>query len=378
MARGRGGRSSFSGVTATVFGATGFLGKFVVNRFGAVGTQLVLPYRTEPWLFKELRTAGALGQLLFTEFHLNDEESIARAVQHSDVVVNMIGRDHETRNFTFRQANAEGAGRIARISKKMGVKKFVHVSAMNCDKTYEGYCVLGGSKYLKTKFEGEQLVREEFPEAIIIRPADMYGHADKSDRFLWYLLNWNRMSQANFPEEPYRVPMGGRGIYKQPIYAGDVAQAIVNASLRSVALPGMTYQAVGPRRYEYRDIIDWILRATRRRGAYDMPNTEIRDLKYFPILLVQAYINELLQDFQFKPKGNMILDKIERETVSDVVDPALPLIDDLGVENLELLEHKGRSCVEIDQKHAILTPYPGEWPEVYPAKFTTPDRPSFM
>lgn len=378
MRRGRGGRSSFSGVTATVFGATGFLGKFVANRLGARGTQMIFPYRSEPWYFRDLKTCGALGQVLFSEFHLRNEESIARAVKHSDVVISLINRDFDTRNFNMYESNAEGPARLARISKTMGVKKFIHVSAMNCERSYEGYCVKGGSQYLKTKYQGELMVRDEFPEAIIIRPADMYGFADVSCKFIQqYLLHWNRMSVSTFGGT-YRVPHGGYGIFKQPIYAGDVAQAITNAALDDAAVPGLTYQAVGPRRYEYRDIVDWLLRATRMAGSPDMPEVRVGDLKYQPLLLAQAWVNELTSNFQNFPKGYLTFDKIERETVSDEVDPALPLIDDLGIPQLEYLEHRGLHNAEISQRYATVNPMPDEFPEVYPAKFTEPHRPSYV
>jgi len=371
MKRGKGFRSSFSGTVATVFGATGFLGKFVANRLGACGTQMIFPYRCDAYMMKHLKPAGDLGQCLFTEFHLRDEESIRRAVRHSHVVINLIGREFETRNFTYHEANAEGAARLARISKEMGVKRFIHLSAMNCDRDHKGYLVKGGSKFLKSKGEGEKMVLKEFPEAVIIRPAEMFGYADNSDRLIWYIIHWFRlsMSEVNWA---YRVPLAGRGVFKQPIYGGDVAQAIVNAAIKDMGEPGQIYQAVGKRRYEWRDLIDWVLRVTRRAGAFDLPDTRIADVKYQPLLLLQAYLNELFIPFQYQPKGNVIFDRLERETVSDLVDPDLPLINELGVETLEPIEGRGAHCAEMGALYMQVRPYPGEWPELYPAKFTEP------
>ena len=53
-------------------------------------------------------------QVLFTEFHLQDEESVMKAVKHSDIVINMIGREFETKNFTFNDVHNEGARMLAR------------------------------------------------------------------------------------------------------------------------------------------------------------------------------------------------------------------------------------------------------------------------
>ena len=45
LARGPGGRSSISGIRATVFGSTGFLGRYVVNQLGRMGSAVSLPTR---------------------------------------------------------------------------------------------------------------------------------------------------------------------------------------------------------------------------------------------------------------------------------------------------------------------------------------------
>lgn len=122
-----------------------------------------------------------MGQVLFTPFHLKDENSIEKAVRYSNVVINLVGRDWETKNFKFNDVHVDGAERIARIARKAGVKRFIHVSALNCSENPQEFMVKGGSKFLKSKWESEQRVLEEFPTAVIFRPADIYG---QEDRFL--------------------------------------------------------------------------------------------------------------------------------------------------------------------------------------------------
>lgn len=65
MKRGTGGRSSFSGTVATVFGATGFIGRYVVNQLGKVGSQVIVPYRGDEHDYRHLRLMGDLGQVVF-------------------------------------------------------------------------------------------------------------------------------------------------------------------------------------------------------------------------------------------------------------------------------------------------------------------------
>ena len=130
---------------------------------------------------------GDLGQIVPLELDIRNPQQIAEAVRHSDIVYNLIGRDHETkcvsfthsyrssncrRNFDFTSVNKTGAADIARISAESGVPRLVHVSHINAaaDST---------SKFYRTKKEGEDAVRAAFPSAIIARPSQMYGPEDK-------------------------------------------------------------------------------------------------------------------------------------------------------------------------------------------------------
>lgn len=119
LKRGTGGRSSFNGMVVTIFGSTGFVGRYVANKFGKIGSQVILPYRADHYEAMRLKLVGDLGQVLFHFYHLEDEESIKAAVKYSNVVVNLVGRDWETNNFDFNAVHIDGARRIA--------KYFMHI-----------------------------------------------------------------------------------------------------------------------------------------------------------------------------------------------------------------------------------------------------------
>ncbi|NIG60864.1 NADH dehydrogenase [Pontoporia blainvillei] len=141
---GKGGRSSVSGIVATVFGATGFLGRYVVNHLGRMGSQVIIPYRCEPYDTMHLRPMGDLGQIIFLEWNGTDKDSIRRAVEHSNVVINLVGREWETRNFDFEDVFVKIPQAIAQVSKEAGVEKFIHVSHLNAD-------IKSSSKYMRNK-----------------------------------------------------------------------------------------------------------------------------------------------------------------------------------------------------------------------------------
>lgn len=93
--------------------------------------QLILPYRGDHYDVLRLRLVGDLGQVLFMPYDLRDEESLRKAMRHSNVVVNLVGRDWETHNFSFDTVHVEGAARVARIARECGVEKLIHVSSLN-------------------------------------------------------------------------------------------------------------------------------------------------------------------------------------------------------------------------------------------------------
>jgi NADH dehydrogenase (ubiquinone) 1 alpha subcomplex subunit 9 len=92
---------------------------------------MILPYRGDHYDVLRLRLVGDLGQVLFMPYDLRDEESLRKAMRHSNVVINLTGRDWETRNFSFDAVHVDGAARIARIARECGVEKLVHVSSLN-------------------------------------------------------------------------------------------------------------------------------------------------------------------------------------------------------------------------------------------------------
>lgn len=114
MKRGTGGRSSFNGMVVTILGSTGFLGPYVANKFGKIGSQMICGYRGDFYPAMRLKPCGDLGQVLFHFYELNDEKSIREAVKYSNVVVNLVGRAWETKNFKFNDVHVDGARRIAR------------------------------------------------------------------------------------------------------------------------------------------------------------------------------------------------------------------------------------------------------------------------
>ncbi|KAA1469748.1 39kDa subunit of Ndufa9, NADH ubiquinone oxidoreductase [Dentipellis sp. KUC8613] len=228
VAQGPPGRSAVTGHVATVFGCTGFLGRYLVSKLAKAGTQVIIPYRDEDEK-RHLKVMGDLGQIVPMEWDLRSENQIEECVRHSDIVYNLVGREYETKNFNFRDVNAVGAGRIADISAKSGVPRFVHVSHLNASPN-------SSSKFYQAKAEGEELVKDAFPTATVVRPGTMFGFEDK---LLNNMAIWPIWWKLNHGETKIR-----------PVHVMDVAQALTNlisvpSFPRLVNLPGpstLTYE----------------------------------------------------------------------------------------------------------------------------------------
>ncbi|UXI19617.1 Elongation factor [Sarcoptes scabiei] len=236
LKRGTGYRSSFSGLVVTVFGSTGFLAKPLVNNLARMGCQVICPYRGEIYAAKNLKLAGDLGQVLFVPFHLRNVDTLYRAMKYSNIVINLIGKSNETSNFDFESIHVEAPRTIARIAREIGVDRLIHVSALNSSKNPVPYYLKRGSKFLKTKYYGEEAVMEEFPNATIFRPADMYGEFDS---YLNYYCFYQRRGLRKIS-----VPNGGYGITKTPVHVNDVARGIVSA-ITDESTIGKKIDAVG-------------------------------------------------------------------------------------------------------------------------------------
>ncbi|XP_010573635.1 PREDICTED: NADH dehydrogenase [ubiquinone] 1 alpha subcomplex subunit 9, mitochondrial isoform X2 [Haliaeetus leucocephalus] len=237
---GRSGRSSVSGIVATVFGATGFLGRYVVNRLGRIGSQVIIPYRCDQYDLMYLRPMGDLGQLLFLEWDCKDKDSIRRAVEHSNVVINLVGKEWETKNFSFEDEFVNIPKNIAQITREAGVETLIHISHLNAS-------MKSPSKYLRSKAVGENVVREEFPDAIILKPSEMFG---REDRFLNHYANMRWFGGVPL------ISLGKKTV-KQPVYVVDVAKAIINA-IKDPDAKGKTYALAGPNRYLLYDMVEYI------------------------------------------------------------------------------------------------------------------------
>lgn len=235
------------GQLITVLGGGGFLGRYVVQRLLARGARVRIAQRT-PRAATFLKPLGGLGQTQFVAVDVRSPASVARAVQGSDAVINLVGA------FDNMQAvQADGAGHVAAAAKAAGVPTLVHVSAIGADSK-------SASAYGRSKGDGEAAVRAAFPDAAILRPSILFG---REDLFVNRFAALIRMSPV--------VPVIAPNAKFQPAYVGDAADAVVAALDSSAA--GRTFEIGGPQILTMGELLRWIADATGRTPLFvDVPD----------------------------------------------------------------------------------------------------------
>jgi NADH dehydrogenase len=206
----------------TVFGGGGFVGRYVCEALLKAGARLRVAER-HPRRAMFLQPLASVGQLSFTTADMARPDSVARAVDGADAVVNLVG----VFAGNLDAVHVEGPRRAATQAAAGGAKAFVHVSAIGADPQ-------SPSQYGRTKGEGEAAVRAAFAGATIIRPSLVFGAEDQlTNRFA---------ALARLPLLPVIAP--ARRF--QPIFVGDLARAIAAAALDPARHAGKTYDLAGP------------------------------------------------------------------------------------------------------------------------------------
>jgi uncharacterized protein YbjT (DUF2867 family) len=282
---------------ATVFGGSGFIGRYIVKRLAASGYVVrVVGRDPESALF--LKPMGAVGQIVPLFASPREPATIARATVDANVVVNCVGILAEPAPGEFMRIQAEGAGQMARACAEAGVERLVHLSAIGADPASE-------SLYARSKGEGERAVMAAFPAATILRPSVVFG---REDQFFNRFAGIARFSPV--------VPVISGDSRFQPVFVGDVADAVMGALAREESR-GRIYELGGPRVYTFRELIQWIVKTVqRRRFVVDVPPDIAR---------LQARVMEHL------PGKPLTRDQLLLLSKDNVASPDFPGLADLGV-----------------------------------------------
>ena len=272
----------------TVFGGSGFLGRHVVRAL-ANRNYLIRVAVRRPELTGYLQPLGRVGQIHAVQANVRFPQSIEAAVRDADVVINLVGILFERGRQRFDAVQAEGAGAVAQAANAAG-SRLIHVSAIGADEN-------SVSDYARSKAVGEWLVLAAQPQAIITRPSIVFGPED--DFF-------NRFAALARISPALPLPGGGHTRF-QPVFAGDVAEAIARAVDGKVK-SGTVYEFGGPDVLTFKELMEFTLATIeRRRLLLPIP---------FAVMKLQAAF------LQFLPEPPLTPDQVELLKSDNVVSAA--------------------------------------------------------
>jgi len=228
-----------------VFGGSGFVGRNVVRALAMRGYRIRVACR-RPDLAGHLQPLGNVGQIQPIQANVRVRWSVDHAVQGADHVVNLVGILYEGGRQRFGAVQDFGARAIAEAARSVGAG-MTHVSAL-------GASVDSESDYARTKALGEKAVLETIPDAVIYRPSINFGPEDGF---------FNRFAaMARF--SPVLPLLGGGATRLQPVYVGDVAEAIAR-SVDGAVEGGKIYELGGPKVLTFKECMQEMLAVIERK-----------------------------------------------------------------------------------------------------------------
>ena len=243
----------------TVFGGGGFIGRYVCERLFESQIRVRVVTR-QPRHANYIQPLGQVGQFGFVRADASDRDSVRRAVEGANAVINLAGSFKD-----MHAVHVEGARNIAEAARECGAESLVHISAIGADAG-------GEAVYARTKGEGEKAVRSAFPKAAIIRPSIVFGPEDK--------LTNRLASMSRLPALPVIAPT----CRFQPVYVEDLAKAVAGAAL-DPAYGGKTYEIGGPQVLTMRELTLAILKAANREPELvEVPSLAASLLSWFGFL----------------------------------------------------------------------------------------------
>jgi NADH dehydrogenase len=282
----------------TVFGGSGFLGRQIVRRLAAGGSDVRVAVRHP----KKASLTGAFardGQIEVVRADVWDEPTVAQAVKKATWVINTVGHYVEKSSATFDAIHGRGAQNVARQAGIAGVERLIHVSGLGADPAAD-------SPYVRARGIGEDLVKGAFEGATILRPAVIFG---PDDSFFNTLASMARRSPV--------LPLFGGGLVNlQPVFVGDVAEACVRV-LADPSTRGKTYELGGPRVYAYKTLLQLVLKQVDRRGI---------------LVPVPFFAWDILAGLlAFLPNPPLTRDQVKLMKRDNVIEGSEMTLEDLGI-----------------------------------------------
>ena len=268
-----------------IFGAGGFIGKHLLRKLTKLDYRIkVAP--SNPYLKGYLKPLGNPGQIELFKTNIFDPNDVSKILNNCDYVINLIGILNETKKQKFSQIHSAFPNLLSKLCGELEVKKLIHISALG---VREGHT----SKYMFSKLQGEKNIQNQFKSSIILRPSLIFGPEDK------FFNTFATIAQFS----PALPLIGGGKTRFEPIYVGDVAQAIVKSIEINNSKPKI-YE-LGGKNYTFKELMKILLKEIKKkRFLIPIP---------FSVAKLQSYFLQML------PAPLLTADQVEMLKYDNIV-----------------------------------------------------------
>lgn len=285
---------SIDGQLICIFGGGGFLGRYIAQRLLAGGARVRIAERSVKNAM-HIKPLGNLGQTQFASADVTRKESVERAVSGCDAVINLVG----VFGSAMDAVNAGGARNVAEAAADAGCRTLIHMSAIGADPE-------SPSQYGQSKAGGEAATRKAFPGAIIMRPSIVFG---REDQFINRFATMIQMLPV--------VPIIGSTTRFQPVFVGDVADAVSAALANASQYAGRTFELGGPEVIAMGDLVRRIAKMAGRNRSF----VEIPDIAAKMLAMVTGFL----------PGAPISSDQYKMLQTDNIVSPDAEDLEALGI-----------------------------------------------
>ncbi len=154
-----------------IFGSSGQIGKSLIRRFTKNNYKVIAVTRSIHQKGYQIKTQSNYGYLEIEEINSFTEENMTKLMKRSSICINLIGILYEKKNNQFNFIHSYLPSLMSKCASSNSIDQFIHVSALGIEQAFD-------SKYATSKLDGEMKVKENFPEAIILKPSIVYSVDD--------------------------------------------------------------------------------------------------------------------------------------------------------------------------------------------------------
>ncbi len=269
-----------------IFGSSGQIGKSLIRKFTRNNYKVIAVTRSIHQKGYQIKTQSNYGYLELEEIKIFNEKNISRLIKKSTVCINLIGILYEKKKNNFKIIHSDLPSLLSKLSSKYSIEQFIHLSALGIESAID-------SNYAVSKLSGEQKVRQNFPESVILKPSIVYSVDDNFTTKFMSLLSLIPI-----------MPLYYNGKTKfTPIHVSDLSNIIFEIVQKKIK--NETIECIGPEIITFKDIILKILQSIKKKRLL------------LPIPLSLAKINARL--FQLLPNPLLTIDQLKLLKYDNIV-----------------------------------------------------------